>query len=309
MEKVKTAFFGSSYYSIPYLESLFHNELIDLSLVVSQPDKPVGRGLELRASPTKEWAKQRQILTLTPMDLGNPLFLGTVSSLPLKLGVMAYYGLKIPKEVIEFFPLGILNIHHSLLPKHKGSNPIPWAIISGEPKTGTTVIKISEKFDEGRIAGASEEEITNTDTTQSLRQRLDARAVNLLEEVLSGFINGRTRLKKQGDGGSYDPKLTKETGFIDWSKTDEQIERTIRALTPWPEAWTTLQELRWWAKGALNKPTSLSTGKAKDVDSSKRVKILKAHLNENRKLNIDEIQIEGKNPIGWSEFKSGYLNS
>ncbi len=299
MKKVKTAFFGSSRYSIPFLESLRGSDLIDLFLVISTADKPVGRGLEMQPTPVKEWAKQRQILTLTPSDLGNSLFLGTLTSLPVKLGLSAYYGRRIPEEVIELFPLGILNIHHSLLPKHKGPNPIPWAILRGEVSTGTTIIKIGEKFDEGEIVAAAAEEIKNDDTTGTLRTRLDRLSVNLLDKVLPRYLTGKVNLRKQERVGSYEPKITKEMAQIDWSKPDVEIERMIRALSPWPVAWTTLPELRNESGQDRRLPTT--------KHQSKRVKILKSHLDENGKLAIDEVQVEGKSPIGYEEFRNGYL--
>lgn len=300
MKKVKTAFFGSSRYSIPYLESLYKSELIDLSLVVSQPDKPVGRGLEMRASPVKQWAKQKEIMVLTPSPLDNSLFLGALTSLPLKLGIISYYGLIIPKSIIDLFPLGILNIHHSLLPKHRGTNPIPWTILSGEEKTGTTIIKIAEKFDEGEIVAFDEEIIQPSDTAETLRGRLDSKAVILLEKILPRFLEGKLNLRKQNKAeGSYEPKLTKELGQIDFSKSGEEIERAIRAFTPWPGAWTTL--------GGLTSSSELNMDNSKG--KNKRVKLLKAHLDENKKLVIDELQVEGKNPLSFEVFKNGYPRS
>lgn len=296
MKKVKTAFFGSSRFSLPYLEMLYRLELIDLSLVISQSDKPFGRGLELKPSPVKEWAREHHILTLTPSDLSNSLFLGALTSLPLKMAIITYYGLKIPKAVIDLFPLGMLNIHHSLLPKHKGSNPIPWAIFSGEEKTGTTIIKISEKFDDGEIAGFDEELIEKSDTTETLRSRLDSKALVLIDKILPKYVNGKINLRKQDKSeGSYEPKLTKETGLINWSKSDEEIERMIRAFTPWPGTWTTLNEL-------------LKRLGSQEATRNRRIKILKAHLDGDKKLVIDEVQVEGKSPIRWEEFKSGYLS-
>lgn len=307
MKKVKTAFFGSSRYSIAFLESLRRSDLIDLILVISATDKPTGRGLEVQPTPVKEWAKQRQILTLTPSDLSNSLFLGTLTSLPVKLALSAYYGRRIPAEVIELFPLGILNIHHSLLPKHRGPNPIPWSILRGEETTGTTIIKISEKFDEGEMVAAAVEEIKSDDTTATLRVRLDELAVSLLEKILPRYLAGKTNLRKQEKAGSFEPKITKEMARIDWSKTDGEIERMIRALNPWPVAWTTLDEL--CSSRIFNSQFSISKqGLTLEKHQDRRVKILKAHLDENGKLVIDEVQVEGKSPISFEEFKNGYLN-
>lgn len=300
MKKVKTAFFGSSRYSIPYLELLYQHELIDLSLVVSQPDKPVGRGLVLTPSPVKEWAKQKQILTLTPSDLGNALFLGALSALPLKMAIIAYYGLKIPKAVIDLFPSGMLNIHHSLLPRHKGSNPIPWTILAGDSKTGTTIIKINEKFDEGEIAAFAETEVLGDDTAETLRRRLDEKALVLLEKMLPKYLNGKISLRHPGAKiSTYEPRISPELARIDWSKTDPEIERTVRAFAPWPGAWTTLEELC----AALKVKGQMSKFKS----NGRRLKILKAHLDEEGRLAIDTVQVEGKTPISFTEFRTGYL--
>jgi len=297
MEKTKIAFFGSSKYSLPFLEQLSQSSNLEIVLVVSQPDKPGGRGFETKPTPVKLWAKEHKILTLTPSDLAESLFLGTLKSLPLNLGLSVYYGLKIPQTVIEFFPLGIYNIHHSLLPKYKGANPIPWAIINGEEKTGTTIIKIDEKFDRGQIAAQAEEKIRGDDTTESLRQRLDEKALNLLRENLSDILNNRLTLRNQEGEGNYVAKITKEMGQIDWSKSPVEIERLIRALTPWPGAWSTLGEILERYK---------DTRILRNHHPERRVRILEAHLEESR-LVIDLLQIEGKNSISWREFENGYL--
>lgn len=301
MDKVATAFFGSSNFSLPYLETLLRNPLIELTLIVSQPDKPSGRGFETSPTPTKEWAQKNKILVLTPTALTDVLFLGALKTLPLNLGLAVYYGLKIPKEVIERFPLGILNIHHSLLPKHRGANPIPWTILAGDQKTGTTIIEINEKFDQGAIVAKTEEVVRETDTTGSLRARLDDKARELLDEVLPKYVGGEIEPQKTvRELGSYEPKITKEMAKIDWNKNDAEIERLIRAFDPYPGAWTTLEELS--SSKTFNFP--LSTFHF----DNKRLKIFKAHLDEEKKLTIDEVQIEGKKPMGWQEFKNGYLN-
>lgn len=293
MEKAKVAFFGSSKYSLVYLEQL-DSLGFEIKLVVSQPDKPSGRGLKERPNPTKEWAQKHQILCLTPSNLTDPLFLGAVKTLPLKLGLSAYYGLKIPGAVIERFPLGILNVHHSLLPKHKGPNPIPWAIVKGEEKTGTTIIEIDEKFDAGQIIAQAEEAVQPNDTTGTLRDRLDAKALELLKELLPRFAKGEIEPQKTtAESGSYEGKISKDMAKIDWKKSDEEIERSIRAFSPWPGAWSTVQEV------IRNKEIS------NKEERNKRIKILKAHLVEG-KLVIDEIQIEGKKPMVWKQFLSGY---
>ena len=295
MDKIKVAFFGSSKYSVAYLEALLSTDLFEPRLVVSQPDKPVGRGLEVQPTPVKIWAKEHGILVLTPSTLADPMFLGALSSLPLELGISAYYGLLIPGVVIDHFKKGILNVHHSLLPKHRGSNPIPWTILAGEKVTGTTIIKIGVKFDDGMIVTQAEQNVESTDTTESLRNKLDAKALLLLKDTLPNYLEGNVILKKQNpDEGNYDPRITKEAAKIDWSKGDEEIERAVRAFYPWPGAWTNL--------GSLIPPDQIKNEK----NGAKRVIVLKAHLDENKKLVIDKLQMEGKTPIDWKQLVAGY---
>lgn len=300
MSKVATAFFGSSNFSLPYLESLLRNPLIELTLIISQPDRPSGRGFETQPTATKTWAQKNEILVLTPTLLSESLFLGALKTLPLQLGLTAYYGLKIPKAVIDRFPLGILNIHHSLLPKHRGASPIPWTILAGEQTTGTSIIEIDENFDRGGMIAKAEETVGPADTTGRLRARLDEKALNLLEEVLPKYLRGEIEPQKTvRELGSFEPKITKGMAKIDWRKSDVEIERTIRAFDPWPGAWTTLDELA----------SRFEIQDSRFKTKNKRVKILKAHLNEGKELIIESLQIEGKKPIGWGEFLAGYAKT
>lgn len=303
MERKKVAFFGSSKHSVPYLELL--NSLgYEIKLVVSQPDKPVGRGLNLTPTPVKIWAKEHSVLVLTPSNLSDPLFLGTLSALPLEVGISSYYGLLIPALVIKHFSKGILNVHHSLLPKHRGSNPIPWTILSGEKETGTSIIKIGERFDDGLLAAQAKQEVSDTDDSRTLREKLDSKTLELIKKVLPQYLDDKVTLKKQNlKEGNYDPRVTKDMAKIDWEKSDEDIERSIRAFSPWPGAWTSLEEL--CSSRNLKSQTCL-TGKQVSNLKLTRVKILKGNL-ENEKLVIDELQMEGKKPMGWKEFKNGYL--
>ena len=293
------AFFGSSKYSVQYLERLISIGY-ELKLIVSQPDKPVGRGLEVIPTPVKMWARDNNILVLTPSNLSDPLFLGALTTLPLDIGLSSYYGLLIPAQVINHFKHGILNVHHSLLPKHRGANPIPWTILAGEKVTGTTIIRIGEKFDDGQIAAQAELNILETDNNQTLREKLDAKALELLSDVLPEYLDGKLTLKKQNlkDGG-YDQRVTKELAKINWKQTDEEIERSIRAFTPWPGAWSTVVEV-------LEK-FKYQTSNIKMKDKS--LKILKAKLGEDKHLIIEDVQIEGKTPTDWKQFLAGYAGN
>ena len=293
--KIKTVFFGTPKYCLPYLELIYQIEPLALIAAVTQPDKPTGRGLETAPSPVKQRATSQGVVVLTPTDLGEPDFIQSLKSLKPQLGIMAYYGLKIPQAVIDLFPLGILNIHHSLLPKHRGSNPIPWTILHGETETGTTIIRIGEKFDTGEIVGQSRITVSKDETGESLRPRLDESALQLLAKTLPEYLNGKIIAYPQPTaGGSYDKRITKEDGRIDWRQDAIEIDRKVRAFTPWPGTWTTLEKLK------------SQKSKVKNMDE-RRVKIIKTHLSENKNVVIDSLQVEGKKTISWEDFARGYL--
>ncbi|KKU15949.1 MAG: Methionyl-tRNA formyltransferase, partial [Candidatus Woesebacteria bacterium GW2011_GWC2_45_9] len=187
----------------------------------------------------------------------------------------------IPKIVIDTFPHGILVVHPSLLPKYRGASPIQGAIANGDKQVGVTIIKMDEKMDHGPIVSQFKEETRPDDTTDTLRARLFERSKDVIVEMIEPYLQGKIKPKEQNhDEATYTKIITKQNGFIDLEKTNpEEAERFIRAMQPWPQAWTLI--------------------------GKKRLKVLKAHL-ENGKLVLDEVQLEGKNPVSWKEFKMGY---
>ena len=209
-----------------------------------------------------------------------------------KLGVLASYGAIIPKKVIDFFPCGILNVHPSLLPKFRGASPVQATINSRERQTGVSIIKLDEEVDHGPIISQFKEEVLTDDTTETLRQRLFERSAEVLSALIEPYVKGKITPRKQDHkAATYTKLITKQDAFIKpknlkkalEGKSAEKIEAFIRAMKPWPIAWTYVQ---------LN---------------SKRLKILKAHL-EGKKLVLDEVQMEGKNPVSWKQFRQGYPN-
>lgn len=272
---MKIVFFGTPDYVLPVLKKL--HKYHEIVAVVTQPPKPTGRKQILSFSPVDKWAHGRKI----------PIFYKSLEliddGVKADLGILAAYGEIIPKSVIDLFPHGILVIHPSLLPKYRGASPVQAAIAAGEEKTGVTVIKMDEKLDHGPIISQFEEEINPDDTTKTLRERLFVRSAQVLLELLPAYLAGKIKPREQDHKqATFTKVISKQDGYLDLKKTKpHEAERFIRAMDPWPGAWTLVNE--------------------------KRLKILKAHLDpDTGHLILDTVQLEGKNPVSWEEFTRGY---
>lgn len=277
---MRIVFFGTPTYVLPILTTV-HKRFVTgpgrspIVAVVTQSPKPVGRKQITTYSPIDKWAHGHKIpIFYSANDLVKE------NLLP-ELGILASYGEIIKKEVINLFPKGILVIHPSLLPKYRGASPIPEAIKNGDTQTGVTTFKMDEKVDHGPIVSQFKEDILPTDTAESLRDRLFSRSAEVLAELIEPYLKNKITPRAQDESqASYTKILTKEDGQIDLKKTGpEEAERFIRAMQPWPGAWTTA--------------------------NGKRLKLLKAHLDDG-KLVLDEVQLEGKNPVSYEQFSKAY---
>lgn len=299
-------FFGSTSDSVIILEKLHGLSGFSIGAVVTQPPRPVGRDKTVTPTPVERWAKDRNITTLSfPSDPEKPWkyadevqVIDTLDPVGADLVISASYGQMIPWETIHKARFGGLNVHPSILPRFRGGDPVPWAIMAGDHQIGVTVVGLSERFDEGLIYARKKIPVTPHDTSSPLRTRLFDIGAHLLADILPDYVRGRTKGKPQiqhsrnqssPDSGNveaypYAKRLTRETGFEPWpfdQKDAIRIERKYRALHPWPGVWTTID--------------------------GKRLKILKLHLT-NDQLVIDEVQLEGKKPVSWKQFTAAYLS-
>jgi len=205
-------------------------------------------------------------------------------------GVLASYGKILPAETLAIPKHGILNIHPSLLPKYRGPSPIQAAILAGDKQTGVTIIKIDEKVDHGPIVSQFTENIQADDTTDSLYRRLFTQGAEVLKTILPAYLEDQIKLRPQNHSqATYTKKLTRDDGKINWKKPADYNERFIRAMYPWPGAFTLLRPRH--RRGFAGQ--------------AKRLKILKAHL-EKGKLILDQVQLEGKKPVTFKQFQEGY---
>ena len=230
-------FMGTPHVAVPTLQALI-KEKYEILSVVTQPDRPKGRGQKLTSSPVKICAEANNLAIIQPQRLDDSFFKRLVDLKPDLLVVVAF-GQIIPGTVLRSAKWGGINIHASLLPHYRGSAPIQWAIINNEKKTGLTTMFMDEGLDTGPILMQQEVSILEGETAGMLHDRLSSLAPGLLMRTLEGLANGVITEKKQDNSlATFAPKLTKEQGLIDWSWPDERVYGLIRGLDPWPGAFT-----------------------------------------------------------------------
>ena len=233
----KIMFMGTPEFAVPTLEALI-NEGYDIVAVVTQPDRPKGRGRRLTPSPVKVLAEECSLEILQPERLDDS-FLEALLSLKPELLVVVAFGQIIPGKVLSSVQWGGINVHASLLPRYRGSAPIQWAVINNERETGLTTMFMDEGMDTGPILLQQKVDILEGETAGELHDRLSDLAPGLLIKTLGGLADGSVTKKKQDDSlATYTSKLTKEQGMLDWSWPAERVCGLIRGLDPWPGAFT-----------------------------------------------------------------------
>lgn len=298
---VKVVFFGSSQVSLSVVEKLASLDFISIIACVTQPDKPIGRKQFLTPTPVAKFCIIKKIPLFKPVsNISNPLLLREPEVFSKKIKVLepdlllvCDYGQKIPAETIKTAKLGGINIHFSLLPKYKGAAPIEWAILNGDCETGITFLTLEDEIDNGKIIIQEKYKMTGNETSGDLYNLLTLKSVELLPEVLNNYIEGKIILKPQNNlNSNFAPRLKKDDARIDWSKKPLDIYRMIRAFTPRPGVFTFVQ---------IKNATPIKSGQ------NLRMKILKAHMVGNL-LILDKVQLEGKNPVTFKQFKEAYKN-
>lgn len=240
---MRIVFFGSPASSLPSLQKILE-EGHQVELIITQPDKPSGRGGKLTPPPVKKFALEGKIGILQPEKIKkDTLAFEKIKSLDPDLIVVVAYGQIIPSSIIYLPKYHSINVHFSLLPKYRGASPVQWAILNGETKTGVTIFELNEKMDEGDILVQEEVEILPGEKAFELESRLAEKGAKLLIKTISE-IDRIKPVKQDHSQATYAPRLRKEDGRIDWRKDALFIERQVRAMTPWPSAYTFFKEKR-----------------------------------------------------------------
>lgn len=235
---MKLAFLGTPEFAVPSLEAVL--AVGDVVAVVTRPDKPQGRGLRMAPPPVAVVATQYALDIFQPATLRDPDFLARLRGLEPDLIVVVAYGRILPPEVLAVAPMGGINLHPSLLPLYRGAAPIPRAIAAGETETGVTVLHMSEELDAGDIILQRRVAIRADDTSATLEPRLAREGAALLVEALALLESGRAPRQPQDPSRvTFAPKLTQEEALIRWNNSAGTIVNLVRALDPWPVAYTT----------------------------------------------------------------------
>ncbi|MEA2006206.1 MAG: methionyl-tRNA formyltransferase [Acidobacteriota bacterium] len=240
---MKIVFFGSPASSIPSLLRLIE-EGHQIALIITQPDKPSGRGKKLTQSPVKKIAIKKGIPVYQPERIKfDQIAKEKIQKIKPDLNIVVAYGQIIPLSILETPKHQSINVHFSLLPKYRGASPVQWTLLNGEKTTGITIFKLNEKMDEGDIFSKVETDIHPYENAGELEARLSTIGAELLVKTIANLKNIRT-YKQNHSQATYAPKLKKEDGQIDWHKDAKYIDRHVRAFTPWPSAFSFFQGKR-----------------------------------------------------------------
>ncbi|MFQ5681520.1 MAG: methionyl-tRNA formyltransferase [Candidatus Omnitrophota bacterium] len=236
---MKIVFFASGEFAVPVLSRLGQDRAYRPVCVVTQPDRPAGRGLKLRPSPVKVFCLRQGLRLYQPSGLRGDEAYDYLRQLNADLFIVVAYGCIIPQRILSLPKIFSLNIHASLLPKYRGAAPINWAIINGESRTGISLIRMNEFVDKGDMLLSHSLNIEDTDDARTLSARLSALAADNIASALDLIAGGKYRLCPQDEArASSAPKLTRAQARIDWTKTARAIANQVRGLVPWPAAWT-----------------------------------------------------------------------
>jgi methionyl-tRNA formyltransferase len=238
---LRIVFFGTAELACASLRALAADPEFKVVGVVTQPDKPRGRDMRLQPSAVKAAAVELGIAVLQPKRAQEEGFIQEIRELAPDLNVVVAYGQILPQALLDVPKHGSVNVHTSLLPRHRGAAPIQWAILEGDAETGVTIMKMDAGLDTGPILTERRTTIEEKDTGESLHDRLAMMGAELLVETIPDWVNGKIVPRAQAEGATYARKIEKADGLIDWTEPAAQISRKVRAFTPWPGAYTFLE--------------------------------------------------------------------
>ena len=240
---MRTIFFGSPEFAVPCLDAL--RQISEIAVVISQPDRPAGRGLAMRPPAVKKRALELGLEVWQPTKVRTADFASRLRALEADVAVVVAYGRILPRAVLDAPRLGCVNVHASLLPRWRGAAPIQWAIVHGDRVSGVTLMQMDEGMDTGAIIAMESTPIQSTDDAESLSKRLSEMGSELLRAQLPRYVAGELTAKQQDENAAtMAPLLTKDHGRIDWNKPAEAVHDQVRGMNPWPGAHTALHGRR-----------------------------------------------------------------
>jgi methionyl-tRNA formyltransferase len=306
---VVIVFFGTPQFAVPSLEALIGSRH-RVAAVVSQPDRPKGRGQQLQPTPTKIVAEAHGIPVLQPGKIREEPFLDRIRAVTPDLGVVVAFGRILPDALIAIPRLGMINVHASVLPRYRGAAPIQRAVIAGDTETGVTIMRIATELDAGAMFAVQPVPIPPDATSGDLESTLAVAGAGLLLPVVDALADGRpVETPQDHTKATFAPKITKEEGAIDWTQPASVIHNRVRGLQPWPLASTTLDGRRVVVRSARVASTAAdrAAGAGHPPGSVLRARgdELTVRCGDGTALQILEIQPEGKRTMTAREFLAG----
>ena len=313
---MKIVYMGTPDFAVPPLAALVKNGY-EVAAVVTQPDKPKGRGKTLLPTPVKEEAMKHEIPVYQPLKVRDSEFVETLKELAPDMIIVAAFGQIIPKTILDMPKYGCLNIHASLLPKYRGAAPIQQAVIDGEKESGVTIMKMGVGLDTGDMISQAVVPLAEDETGGSLFEKLAEEGAELLIRTIPSIVDGTAVYTKQPEESPtpYAAMISKKMGLLDFGKSAEELERLVRGLNPWPSAFTKVngKNLKIWDAKVIamfggdlfskipgQNPTK-SAGKVWVADETG------LHVKTGDGiLVIEELQLEGKKRMKTADFLRGY---
>ncbi len=303
---MRVLFLGTPAFAVPTFKRLMQGSHTVVA-AVTQPDRPQGRGQKVESSPVKEAARAAGVAVLQPKDPAAPDFLRAVRIAAPDCAIVVAYGRILPRAFLDLFPKGVYNLHASLLPKYRGAAPIQWALINGEPETGVTVFQLDEHLDHGPILFQEKVPIGPQEDGNSLFTKLANLGAEAAAEAMDRIAAGAAQLTPQDESKMIlAPRLTKETGKIDWNLDCRQIHHLIRGVQPWPGAFTLLG-------GEMIKILAASPGPDQNEADAQPGEVVSASpalglwvQTGHGQLRIDRLQASGGKPLLAADFLRGH---
>ena len=296
-------FFGTPQFAVPTLEHLLASRHL-VRGVVTQPDRPRGRGQKVVDSPVKVAALRHGLPVFQPERLRDPQVADTLTGWAPDLGVVAAYGKLIPEDLLRLPRFGMINVHASLLPKYRGAAPVHRAVIDGEAETGVTIMRMARALDAGDMIARVTRPIGQAETSDAVERGLAELGARLLVDVVDRIEAGTADAEPQDEAQStYASRLTKEEGLVDWTLSAPAIHNRVRGLYPWPHAYTYLDDGRiiLLKTHPLDEQTGAAPGEIVAVTRD----AIHVATGRGGVIAIDELQVEGKRPLRTREFLAG----
>ncbi len=303
-DSLRVVFLGTPQFAVPSLEQLIasRHRLVG---VVTQPDRPRGRGQKVTDAPVKMTAVQRGIPVFQPARLRDPGVAETLQTWAPDLGVVAAYGKIIPEEMLNLPRLGMINVHASLLPKYRGAAPVQRAVMAGDAETGITIMRMVKALDAGGMFARATRPIDPNETSDAVERDLAEIGAKLLLRVIDDMVAGIAAEEPQDDSlSTYASKITKDEGLVDWARSALEIHNRVRGLYPWPHAYSYLDNERVILLRSQVESRQTSEPPGTVVDSSSGV--LRVATGYGGCLGVTEMQPEGRRAMPARDYLAGH---